>query len=119
MQNCRRTVADFEEHRLRAREDHRSSLHNQILRLLFAHSGYHFSENDIVCLTKLETPGIDAHRIVKHLGDIVGWRLVQRIEIDPANVFYDTNTSPHLHVYHARNRTLSDAPSDGIVTTTA
>ena len=101
------------EPRFRANGALPSWLHNRILRLLFDRPAHHFSENDIVCLILLESPGIDTVRIVTHLDDIVRWQLVQRIDIDEANVFYDIDRRPHLHVYDARRRVLTDAPESG------
>ena len=108
-------VVEFSRHRLRSHTPPRSSLHHRILRLLYAHPGYHFSEHDVVCLILLGTPGVDDRQIVAHLGDIVRWRLAQRIEVDAVNVFYDINTTPHLHVYDAHRRILLDAPKTGYV----
>ena len=108
-----RRVVPLNQRRMRAHKSGRSLLHNRILRLLYAHPGYHFSEHDVVCLTLLETPGVEASRVLAHLRDIVSWRLAQRIEIDAANVFYDINTTPHLHVFDGRRRALFDAPETG------
>ena len=63
----------------------------------------------------LEAPGLDTRRIIAHLDDIVRWQLVQRIEVDGNNVFYDINTMPHLHLFDARCCMLKDAPSTGLV----
>ena len=112
-QNEGRQLVDLQRFRLNAHRPGRSSLHNWILRLLYSHPGYHFAEQDVVCLTMLEAPGVDAGTIVAHLRDIVSWRLAQRIEVDAANVFYDIDTTPHLHVFDARRRMLTDAPDSG------
>lgn len=101
--------------RLRANRSRRSGLHDRILELLHGHPSYHFSQHDLICLVGLESPCIDAATIAAHLEDIVRWRLVQRIEVDTDNVFFDINTTPHLHVYDARFRRLLDAPSSGFV----
>ena len=94
-------------------DDGRSVLHIRLVQMLNAHPGHHFSQDDIVCLTLLENPALNASRIILHLDDIVRWRLVQRIRIDDDHVFYDLDTRPHLHVYDTRRRILMDAPDKG------
>ncbi len=108
-----RNGVDFNNGRFRSRRTTRTLLHNRILRLLHAHPGHHFSRDDVVCLTLLEWPGVDSRRIRAHLDDIVSWRLVQCIEVDAANVFYDIDVRPRLHIYDEHRRVLTDAPRSG------
>lgn len=107
------------QHRIRRDRKGRSCLHDRILELLFSYPGHHFSEQDILCITALHYPSVTAQRVSRCLRDIVDWRLVQRIEIDAANVFFDTDTTPHLHVYDPDKRELLDAPTAGFVTAAA
>lgn len=105
--------------RLRRHREGRSGLHNRVLDLLFGYPSQHFSEQDILCIMALECPSVSAQRVFRCLRDIVDWRLVQRITIDQHNVFFDINTTPHLHVFDPGRRVLLDAPSTGFVTAQA
>ena len=109
-------LVDLNRRRLRRDRNGRSSLHNRILDILFSYPGQHFSEQDILCIMTLQFPCIGTRRVSGCLRDFVLWRLVQRIEVDEHNVFYDINTTPHLHVYDPDRRLLLDAPESGVVT---
>ena len=107
------------QHRIRRDRKGRYGLHDRILELLFAYPGHHFSEQDVLCITALQYPCVTSRHVSRCLRDIVDWRLVQRIEIDAANVFFDIDTTPHLHVFDPEKRVLLDAPSTGVVTASA
>ncbi len=91
--------------------------HKLIARLLFAKPGQHFSVDDVACLFLLECPSLvfTEEQLTAYLGELARWGIVQRIEVDGDNVFYDINTSPHLHVFNAHTRELNDANLHGIL----
>lgn len=89
--------------------------HQQIARLLFAYPGNHFSGEEVSCLMLLECPSLEGQRINAQLDDLARWQVIQRIEVDADNVFYDIDTRPHLHLFDAGSRQLSDAPVHGIM----
>ena len=88
-----------------------------IARLLFAKPGQHFSTQDVACLFLLECPSLvfTEGRLAACLDELAYWGVIQRIEVDGENIFYDINTNPHLHVYNSRTRELRDANLQGIL----
>ena len=110
------SLVEFNRRRLRLDRDGRSALHDRVLDLLFSYPGHHFSEQDVFCVMSLRFPYASTQRVSRCLRDIVNWRLVQRIDVDENNVFFDTNTTAHLHVFDAKRRLLLDAPQSGVVT---
>lgn len=89
--------------------------HQQIARLLFSYPGNHFSGEEVSCLMLLECPSLEVQRITAQLDDLARWQVIQRIEVDTDNVFYDIDTRPHLHLFDPGSRQLSDAPVQGIM----
>ena len=89
--------------------------HSRIADIMYQRPGQHLSNEDLICLAQLAFPCIDAEQVVSLLDELVRWRLVQRIEVDAGNVFYDIDTRPHLHVFCPRSRELHDAPGNGVV----
>ncbi len=94
-----------------------AGLHKLIARMLFAHPGQHLSAEDVRCLLLVEFPSLalSDHQISTCLADLARWRVIQRIEVDAENVFFDIDTTPHLHVFDPRTRELRDANAQGIV----
>lgn len=91
--------------------------HKFLAKMLFAHPGHHFSEQDVCCLLRLKFPPLvlPDHRVTACLDDLARWRVIQRIEVDTQNIFYDIITTPHLHLYDSRTRELRDADAEGII----
>ena len=87
-----------------------SGAHLQLARILYAHPEHHFSEDEIVCMYLLRFPLRCADRVRLKLLDLAEEKLVQRIVVDDGNVFYDVNTTPHMHIFDSRRRVLYDAP---------
>lgn len=101
--------------RLARSNSFQAAAHYQIARTLFSHPGYHFCEEDLSCLLQLEYPSFPDRRIPPVLDDLVRWEIIQRIDVDIHNVFYDINTKPHLHIFDSRTGELRDAPVQGIM----
>ena len=88
--------------------------HKRIARLLFQYPGKHLLREDAVGIATLQYPSIDTRRIESLLDDLVCWRVIQRIDVD-GHVFYDINTTPHLHIYRSQTGELDDAPDIGVL----
>lgn len=101
--------------RLNNHGQHLSELHMLIAKVIFAHPDNHFCEIDILCLLLLEYTSFEEVSITSQLEDLALWNLVQRIEVDIDNVFFDINTTPHLHIFDPNTRLLRDAPQTGVI----
>ncbi len=119
------TSGSNEDHQRSAQESLRQRLqrlqvqiegpHLHIARMLFKYPGNHFSAAAVLSLMLLEYPVFSRSIITPELDDLAHWSVVQRIEIDADNVFYDINTTPHLHLFDPVTRELRDAPASGFV----
>jgi len=92
-----------------------TELHILIARVIFSHPGSHFCEQDVICLLLLEYTSFEEFPITSQLEDLARWNVVQRIEVDADNVFFDINITPHLHLFDPDTRELCDAPLRGVV----
>lgn len=88
----------------------------RLARLLFEHPGQHLSRDDVICLCSLRYPGT-GHCVPELLERLVDVGVVQKIEIDRDNVFFDLDTRPHAHVFDRSTLQLFDAPTRGVIQT--
>lgn len=93
------------------------AFHKRVARLLFQYPGKHLLKEDAVGITVLQYPSVDTRRIESLLDDLARWHVIQRIEVDDEHVFYDIDTTPHLHVYRSQTGELDDAPDTGVLRT--
>ncbi len=100
--------------RLAALGLHLPSLHQRIAAVLFEPPGKHFGQTEAVCAVLLQHPMLCESRLANALEQLAAWSVLQRIEVGDC-VFYDIDTSPHLHVYCERTQQLFDAPQTGVV----
>ena len=89
-------------------------LHKRIAAVLFEHPGKHFGQTEAVCAVLLHHPMLCEGRLAVALEQLADWSVLQRIEVGD-RVFYDIDTSPHLHVYCEQTQQLFDAPQTGVV----
>ena len=89
--------------------------HMRVARLLFQYPGKHLLKEDAVGIAELQYPSVDTHRIESLLDDLARWQVIQRIDVDDQHVFYDIDTTPHLHVYRSQTGALDDAPDTGVL----
>ena len=90
------------------------SFHSRVAKVLFRYPDEHLCAADAQCLTQLAFPNHGADRLSQCLDDLVAWRVVQRVAVG-ADVFYDLDIEPHLHLFDTRTCELTDAPTSGIV----
>ncbi len=88
----------------------------RLARLLFEYPGQHLSRDDVICLCSLRYPGT-GHCVPALLERLAGAGVVQKIEIDRDNVFFDLDTRPHVHVFDRSTLQLFDAPTQGVIQT--
>ena len=87
--------------------------HRKITDTLKHRRPHHFSHDELLCLLSMEQPAMDRTLLETSLAELVEWERVQRIEVSPERVFYDIDTTPHLHVFDRKTGTLRDAPAEG------
>lgn len=90
-------------------------LNRKVAAFLYQHPGQHFEESEIVCTLTSDDLFCQAGPIHRALEELVQWDVIQRIKVDEDNVFYDIDTRPHVHVFDARTRALSDVPASGVL----
>ena len=88
----------------------------RLARLLFEYPGQHLSRDDVICLCSLRYPGT-GHCVPALLDRLVDAGVIQKIEIDRKNVFFDLDTRPHVHVFNRSTLQLFDAPTQGVIQT--
>ena len=89
--------------------------HHRVAATLFAYPDRHLGHEELICLLTLRDPAVYRGRVERELDDLVAWNVIQRITVSQDKVFYDINTSPHLHVFDAACDELRDAPTDGVI----
>lgn len=95
--------------------DRHPTYHEHLLSRLRASGEQHFNRRDLVSLVVADCPALDAARVDILLDEFVRRRQLRRIAVDNDNVFYDLDTTAHLHVFDPVTGVLMDAPDDGVV----
>ncbi len=104
--------------RRRERRRQKPGLHRYVADMLRERAGEHLLAEDIVASVLARLPATDPALVERCLGELVDHGKIQRIAIDAATIFYDADTRAHLHVYDPDSRTLTDAPTQGVIVTT-
>lgn len=92
-----------------------SERRGRVEQIIQSRRGEHLSEDELVALCLSECPGLADDAVIRQLRTLADTGAVQRIVVDDDAVFYDADTSDHLHVYDPVTKTLHDAPQAGIV----
>lgn len=74
----------------------------------------HLSAEQVLALVNANGGHVSKATVYNTLNLFVGRGLIQEVIIDPTKVFYDSNTSPHYHLYNEDTGELSDFESDDI-----
>lgn len=77
--------------------------------------GLHLSEDELVEICLSEYPGLTAESIRKTLLELTRQQKIQRIPVEEHLVFYDADTTAHLHLFDPTSRRLFDAPENGVL----
>ncbi len=83
----------------------------QIAGLLFARP-QHLSAEQILEMVNRDGPVVSKATVYNTLNLFAQKGLVREVIVDPTKVFYDSNTSPHHHLYNVEDGTLSDISAE-------
>lgn len=84
-----------------------------IAQVLFARH-QHLSADQLLALVNEQQAGVSKATIYNTLNLFEQKGLVRGVIVDPARVFYDTNTMPHHHFFDVESGTLMDIESEGL-----
>ncbi|MBI1424654.1 MAG: transcriptional repressor [Gammaproteobacteria bacterium] len=79
----------------------------EIAAILFARD-QHMSADQVLAVVNTASPRVSKATVYNTLGLFAEKGLVREVIVDPAKVFYDSNTSNHHHFYHADTGHLTD-----------
>jgi Fur family iron response transcriptional regulator len=79
----------------------------EIAAILFARD-QHMSADQVLGLVNHASPRVSKATVYNTLGLFAHKGLVREVIVDPAKVFYDSNTSAHHHFYNADTGHLTD-----------
>ena len=93
----------------------KGALHRRLHDVLLNAPGVHMTAEDACQHLTLDGIFVHENQVAVCLDGLTECGLLQRIEVDADNVFYDVDTTPHLHVFDANTRELHDAPGHGLI----
>jgi len=79
----------------------------EIAQILFARP-QHLSADQVLAIVNAEAPVVSKATVYNTLGLFAEKGLVREVIVDPAKVFYDSNTSSHHHFFNVDTGTLMD-----------
>ena len=74
----------------------------------------HISAEQLLARVNIQGELVSKATIYNTLGLFAEKGLIREVIIDPNKLFYDTNTSPHHHVYHLDDGTLEDVSEEQV-----
>ncbi len=84
---------------------------NEIARVMLS-KPQHLSAEQVLSLVNANGGLVSKATVYNTLNLFVGKGLIRQVIIDPAKIFYDSNTSYHYHFYNEDTGKLSDFKSD-------
>lgn len=85
----------------------------QIARILFAKNA-HYSAEDLYIAVNTTEPRVSKATVYNTLGAFVREGLIKEVLVDSSKVFYDSNTTPHQHLYDLDTGEIQDIGPDQI-----
>lgn len=85
----------------------------EIARVLFSRP-MHVSADQLLAKVRETTPETSRATVYNTLKLFREKRLIRELIVDPDRVFYDSNTTPHHHMYDSRTGELSDVPLEAL-----
>jgi Fur family iron response transcriptional regulator len=85
----------------------------EIARVLFSRP-MHVSADQLLAKVRETTPETSRATVYNTLKLFREKKLIRELIVDPDRVFYDSNTTPHHHMYDVRTGELSDVPADAL-----
>lgn len=80
-----------------------------IASILFA-KPQHLSAEQVLELVNQQSSTVSKATVYNTLGLFANKGLVNEVTVDPAKIFYDSNTHAHYHFYHVDSGKLEDIP---------
>ncbi len=84
-----------------------------IAAILFA-KPQHLSAEQVLELVNDGTATVSKATVYNTLGLFARKGLIMSVIVDPSKIFYDSNTYPHYHFYHADTGKLEDIPASAV-----
>ena len=84
---------------------------------LFVGTDRHFTAEDLYQEILAGDDRVSLATVYNTLGAFIEVGLLNTVSVDAGRVFYDTNTSPHYHLYNEDGQQLADLHPDGIAVT--
>ena len=81
-----------------------------LARLLFGGAHRHVTATQLHLETTALGLPVSVATVYNTLGHLVGAGLLNEVVVDRDRTYYDTNTTPHCHIFHTRTGELTDAP---------
>ena len=109
------SVAPFEEVVARLREHGITPTQPRIEigRVLFG-GPQHVSADQVLARLSTSRRGVSKATVYNTLGLFAEKGLLREVVVDPSKLFYDTNVSPHHHVFHTDTGRLEDVSLDQV-----
>jgi Fur family iron response transcriptional regulator len=85
----------------------------EIGRVLFS-GPQHVSADQVLARLSTSRRGVSKATVYNTLGLFAEKGLLREVVVDPSKLFYDTNVSPHHHVFHTDTGRLEDVPVDQV-----
>ncbi|MEJ2629871.1 MAG: Fur family transcriptional regulator [Acidihalobacter sp.] len=85
----------------------------EIGRILFC-GPQHVSADQVLAKLSTSRRGVSKATVYNTLGLFAEKGLLREVVVDPSKLFYDTNVSPHHHVFHTDSGRLEDVPVDQV-----
>jgi Fur family transcriptional regulator, iron response regulator len=82
----------------------------EIARVLFERH-QHVSADQVLARVNARDAAVSKATVYNTLGLFAEKGLVRQVIVDPTRVFYDSNLSPHHHMFHVDSGTLEDIPA--------
>lgn len=89
----------------------------EIGRLLFS-GPQHVCADQLIARLSTAHSGVSKATVYNTLGLFADKGLLREVVVDPSKLFYDTNVTPHHHVFHTDTGLLEDIPVDHVHVTT-
>ena len=85
----------------------------EIAQILFA-KPQHLSAEQVLVMVNADNSVVSKATVYNTLGLFAGKGLINEVIVDPAKVFYDSNTTGHHHFYNVDSGELTDVDSNAI-----
>ena len=85
----------------------------EIAQILFA-KPQHLSAEQVLVMVNAENSVVSKATVYNTLGLFASKGLINEVIVDPAKVFYDSNTTGHHHFYNVDSGELTDVDSNAI-----